>query len=313
MFFWRQHPGQQTRRHGRLSIENLRRCKCDFLVGPQGSVVPESSYGFELSNWEGSCSVHSFYSKIVLSGTCKKKIGALYRWTTHGCLPPCAGLEVEVWSMGATLAGWVNDLKSAASVVQEAAGSHPVRSGARKPDCRSPNASTMTPTTADAALGVYRSASGCGAEDSSRTAFSLASLPPPRSIKGVEWKPGRPLPKGWQEPKKEGRKARKKRLKKEAEERRLLGESICELGSNNPQVCGTPQPESQGDVRVECVRERVQDSSVMHQSQPTKACLCKFTRQGKVRLFAFGMDRARKRILQQLGDGWCPIHDIFVS
>lgn len=31
-FLWRQHPGQQTRSHGRLSIENLRRCKCEFIV-----------------------------------------------------------------------------------------------------------------------------------------------------------------------------------------------------------------------------------------------------------------------------------------
>ena len=36
LFHWRQHPGQQTRSHGRLSIENLRRCKCHFLCKEDG-------------------------------------------------------------------------------------------------------------------------------------------------------------------------------------------------------------------------------------------------------------------------------------
>ena len=36
LFHWRQHPGQQTRSHGRLSIENLRRCKCHFLCKEGG-------------------------------------------------------------------------------------------------------------------------------------------------------------------------------------------------------------------------------------------------------------------------------------
>ena len=36
LFHWRQHPGQQTRVHGRLSIENLRRCKCHFLCKEDG-------------------------------------------------------------------------------------------------------------------------------------------------------------------------------------------------------------------------------------------------------------------------------------
>ena len=31
-FRWRQHPGQQTRNHGRLSIENLRKCKCQVIA-----------------------------------------------------------------------------------------------------------------------------------------------------------------------------------------------------------------------------------------------------------------------------------------
>lgn len=36
LFHWRQHPGQQTRVHGRLSIENLRRCKCHYLCKEDG-------------------------------------------------------------------------------------------------------------------------------------------------------------------------------------------------------------------------------------------------------------------------------------
>ena len=31
-FRWRQHPGQQTRNHGRLSINNLRKCKCQVIA-----------------------------------------------------------------------------------------------------------------------------------------------------------------------------------------------------------------------------------------------------------------------------------------
>ena len=38
LFYWRQHPGQQTRTHGRLSIENLRRCKCHFLCKDGGFI-----------------------------------------------------------------------------------------------------------------------------------------------------------------------------------------------------------------------------------------------------------------------------------
>lgn len=59
LFQWRQHPGQQTRSHGRLSIDNLRSCKCEFLAR-------------ELAG-----------SKTI-----------------------------EVWSVGKTLDGWVEDLKS---------------------------------------------------------------------------------------------------------------------------------------------------------------------------------------------------------
>lgn len=222
-----------------------------------------------------------------------------------------------MWSMGATLAGWVNDLKSAVTAVQEAAkaataASHPVSSGRHGTGNASLSASAATPTKSDSrALVFYRRSKSCGAGDASRISFSAASLPLPRSVVGVEWKPGRPLPEGWQEPKKEGRKPRKKRLKKEAEERRRQEESIRDpVFDKNHQVRGTAA-RSPGPVREHC--QEPWSGAHKSQCQPTKACLCKPTRQGKVRLFAFGMDRARKRILQQLVDGWCPVHDIFVS
>ena len=41
LFLWRQRPDQQTRRHGRLSIENLRRCKAEFLCDEGGPCGPE--------------------------------------------------------------------------------------------------------------------------------------------------------------------------------------------------------------------------------------------------------------------------------
>ncbi|GMI31000.1 hypothetical protein TeGR_g1969, partial [Tetraparma gracilis] len=41
-FRWRQHPGQQTRTHGRLSLDVLRQCKLQFLVADLvGSKVRE--------------------------------------------------------------------------------------------------------------------------------------------------------------------------------------------------------------------------------------------------------------------------------
>ncbi|KAK3261058.1 hypothetical protein CYMTET_30020, partial [Cymbomonas tetramitiformis] len=36
LYLWRQHPRQQTRLHGRLSISNLRKCKAEFLCGRGG-------------------------------------------------------------------------------------------------------------------------------------------------------------------------------------------------------------------------------------------------------------------------------------
>ena len=42
LFYWRQHPGQQTRLHGRLSIENLRKCKCHFLCTEKGFIFGNS-------------------------------------------------------------------------------------------------------------------------------------------------------------------------------------------------------------------------------------------------------------------------------
>jgi len=58
-FQWRQHPGQQTRRHGRLSIENLRSCKCEFLfkelVESSGAKTIEVwSVGKTLDGWISS-------------------------------------------------------------------------------------------------------------------------------------------------------------------------------------------------------------------------------------------------------------------
>jgi hypothetical protein len=61
-FFWRQHPKQQTRVHGRLSIENLRKCKADFICRPGGplcraaageavSAVQVWSIGSTLEGW----------------------------------------------------------------------------------------------------------------------------------------------------------------------------------------------------------------------------------------------------------------------
>jgi len=40
LYKWRQHPGQQTRQHGRLSIANMRRCKIDFLTAPNAPLSP---------------------------------------------------------------------------------------------------------------------------------------------------------------------------------------------------------------------------------------------------------------------------------
>ena len=61
-FLWRQHPGQQTRMHGRLSVENLRKCKCEFI-------------------WQD-----------LIAG---RGVAA-----------------VEVWGVGKTLSGWVEDVRS---------------------------------------------------------------------------------------------------------------------------------------------------------------------------------------------------------
>ncbi len=72
LFYWRQHCGQQTRNHGRLSISNLRKCKCYFLCkhgGPIWTAIQE----------------------------CSRVEGLLL---------------VEVWSTANTLTGWVEDLKA---------------------------------------------------------------------------------------------------------------------------------------------------------------------------------------------------------
>jgi len=69
VFYWRQHPGQQTRNHGRLSIENLRRCKCEFV---------------------------------------KRALGE--------------GAAVEVWGVGITLEGWVEDLNEEMGAAVEVRG-----------------------------------------------------------------------------------------------------------------------------------------------------------------------------------------------
>ncbi|GMH97484.1 hypothetical protein TrST_g13885 [Triparma strigata] len=68
-FSWRQHPGQQTRNHGRLSIENMRKCKCQVLA--------------EMAR-DGA---------DVLGEGAKRRI-------------------VTVYSVGATLKGWVADLQA---------------------------------------------------------------------------------------------------------------------------------------------------------------------------------------------------------
>lgn len=43
LFYWRQHSGQQTRSHGRLSVSDMRKCKCEFLCMDGGPIWPESS------------------------------------------------------------------------------------------------------------------------------------------------------------------------------------------------------------------------------------------------------------------------------
>ena len=72
LFHWRQHPGQQTRNHGRLSIANLRKCKCSFLINERGFL------------WKDSRGRDRGHSSVV----------------------------VEIWGTGNTLSGWSDDLRA---------------------------------------------------------------------------------------------------------------------------------------------------------------------------------------------------------
>jgi glycosyltransferase involved in cell wall biosynthesis len=82
LFLWRQHPGQQTRSHGRLSIANLRKCKVHFLCRGGGPIYP----------WLSS-SAHSAPGACASSDT---------------------AAPVQVWGCGTTLTDWVADLRAAA-------------------------------------------------------------------------------------------------------------------------------------------------------------------------------------------------------
>lgn len=42
LFYWRQHKGQQTRLHARLAIDNMRRCKCEFLCTDGGPIFGDT-------------------------------------------------------------------------------------------------------------------------------------------------------------------------------------------------------------------------------------------------------------------------------
>jgi hypothetical protein len=76
-FRWRQHPGQQTRSHGRLSIDNMRKCKCEFIV------------------------------REVLKGVAKVAAVAASSASSSR-----VNVVIQVWSVGKTLEGWVEDLRN---------------------------------------------------------------------------------------------------------------------------------------------------------------------------------------------------------
>ena len=73
LFYWRQHHGQQTRNHGRLSISSMRKCKCEFLCDDGGPIWTESaskdivieiwSTGQTLEGW-----VHDISSELERRG-----------------------------------------------------------------------------------------------------------------------------------------------------------------------------------------------------------------------------------------------------
>jgi len=82
LFLWRQHPGQQTRSHGRLSIANLRKCKVHFLCRAGGPIHPPRP--------------SSAHPSTCASVSCE------------------AAAPVQVWGCGTTLTDWVADLRAAA-------------------------------------------------------------------------------------------------------------------------------------------------------------------------------------------------------
>ena len=151
-FKWRQHPGQQTRRHGRLSISNLRRCKCQFLVGPDGYVIL-IKFAYDSLRVPIKKSPFIIQTNFNMCPSCLPFFLFSSRWTEYGLRPPCAGHPVEVWSMGSTLQNWVTDLKSAIAVL----------------------ATTKR-------------------GEQQATKFGQGPLELPLSVRGIEWKPGRPLP-----------------------------------------------------------------------------------------------------------------------
>jgi len=161
-------------------------------------------------------------------------------------MPPCAGRRIEVWSTGATLAGWVKDLKDS---IKESAD------------------------------------------------YALKGMIPPLSVAGVEWKPGRPLPIEWRPKHTESKKARRKKRRMEKlqhQQDKTGGECAGGTGSSSSSaVHGHTLSLTPGSGALTC------------------PCTCKPER--AVRLFAFGMDSARQRIMKQIGSLWCPQHDLFVA
>jgi len=91
LFHWRQHPGQQTRSHGRLSIENLRRCKCHFLCKEDGWI------------WKGVNSGENVRLEVWTSGGSETLIGWVNELNDelrrHDKTSRCAVVGVE-WRPG---------------------------------------------------------------------------------------------------------------------------------------------------------------------------------------------------------------------
>jgi hypothetical protein len=74
LFYWRQRPGQQTRSHGRLSVSNMRKCKCEFLCMDGGPIWPEvSSESVTIEIWSTGQTLDGWVDDLSFELKCQGK------------------------------------------------------------------------------------------------------------------------------------------------------------------------------------------------------------------------------------------------